>query len=185
MFANYGQRRKRWANVDVCHARLSSKTAMFVASVGPFSKFVRLFKWLVIGSLCFSAALVGQESPKQSDQAAQFGEPEISRTSEKPAYGSDSAARLGTGDLLEVSVYNVPELTSKVRVDNNGDIDATYFDSSGYAHGVLYYNSSYYPFDDPKASNSTRADGLNNSLHIVGRYSPSDGSNHGFMATAK
>jgi len=122
MFANYGRRRKRWANVDVCHARLSSKTAMFVASVGAFSKFVRLIKWLVIGSLCFSAALVGQESPKQSDQAAQFGEPEISRTSEKPAYGSDSAARLGTGDLLEVSVYNVPELTSKVRVDNNGDI---------------------------------------------------------------
>lgn len=30
--------------------------------------------------------------------------------------------KLGAGDLLEVSVYNVPELTSKVRVSNSGDI---------------------------------------------------------------
>jgi polysaccharide biosynthesis/export protein len=29
---------------------------------------------------------------------------------------------LGSGDLIEVSVYNVPELTSKVRVSNSGDI---------------------------------------------------------------
>ncbi len=30
--------------------------------------------------------------------------------------------KLGPGDLLEVNVYNVPELTSKVRVSNSGDI---------------------------------------------------------------
>ncbi len=30
--------------------------------------------------------------------------------------------KLGTGDLVEVSVYNVPELSSKVRVSNAGDI---------------------------------------------------------------
>jgi len=30
--------------------------------------------------------------------------------------------KLGPGDLLEVSVYNVPELASKVRVSNSGDI---------------------------------------------------------------
>jgi polysaccharide export outer membrane protein len=30
--------------------------------------------------------------------------------------------KLGAGDLLEVGVYNVPELTSKVRVSNSGDI---------------------------------------------------------------
>ena len=37
---------------------------------------------------------------------------------------SDQAfsATLGPGDLMEVSVYNVPELTSKVRVGNSGDI---------------------------------------------------------------
>ncbi len=30
--------------------------------------------------------------------------------------------RLGPGDLIEVSVYNVPELSSKVRISNAGDI---------------------------------------------------------------
>ena len=35
---------------------------------------------------------------------------------------SSSDLRLGAGDLLEVSVYNVPELGTKSRVGNNGDI---------------------------------------------------------------
>lgn len=30
--------------------------------------------------------------------------------------------KLGAGDLIEVSVYNVPELASKVRIGNNGDV---------------------------------------------------------------
>ena len=33
-----------------------------------------------------------------------------------------TVAKLGPGDLIEVSVYNVPELSSKVRVSNAGDI---------------------------------------------------------------
>lgn len=35
--------------------------------------------------------------------------------------GSDSSLRLGVGDLLEVSVYGVPELSTKTRVSSNGD----------------------------------------------------------------
>ena len=38
------------------------------------------------------------------------------------ATGGDSTLRLGIGDLVEVSVYNVPELTTKVRVSNSGDV---------------------------------------------------------------
>ena len=34
----------------------------------------------------------------------------------------DSAVRLGAGDLVEVSVYNVPELNTKLRVSTNGEI---------------------------------------------------------------
>jgi polysaccharide export outer membrane protein len=34
----------------------------------------------------------------------------------------DTSVKLGPGDLIEVGVYNVPELTSKVRVSLNGDI---------------------------------------------------------------
>ena len=30
--------------------------------------------------------------------------------------------KLGPGDLIEVNVYNVPELTTKARVSNSGDI---------------------------------------------------------------
>ena len=48
-----------------------------------------------------------------------------------PAQAKDSTAdspekttivKLGPGDLIEVSVYNVPELASKVRVSNSGDV---------------------------------------------------------------
>jgi polysaccharide biosynthesis/export protein len=35
---------------------------------------------------------------------------------------SDNSLRLGAGDLLEFNVYNVPELSTKVRVGTNGDV---------------------------------------------------------------
>ena len=41
----------------------------------------------------------------------------------KKSDGDQTAlVKLGVGDLLEVSVYNIPELTSKVRVSNSGDV---------------------------------------------------------------
>lgn len=36
--------------------------------------------------------------------------------------GDSTEVRLGTGDLIEVNVYNVPELTTKARIGNSGDI---------------------------------------------------------------
>jgi polysaccharide export outer membrane protein len=42
--------------------------------------------------------------------------------SKKTDIDQTALVKLGAGDLLEVSVYNVPELTSKVRVSNSGDI---------------------------------------------------------------
>jgi polysaccharide biosynthesis/export protein len=46
------------------------------------------------------------------------------QSSETPENDSDqnSSPLLGPGDLMEVNVYNVPELSSKVRVSNAGDI---------------------------------------------------------------
>jgi polysaccharide biosynthesis/export protein len=35
---------------------------------------------------------------------------------------SDGALRLGSGDLVEINVYNVPELTTKARISSDGDI---------------------------------------------------------------
>jgi protein involved in polysaccharide export with SLBB domain len=36
--------------------------------------------------------------------------------------GGDSAVRLGNGDLIEVNVYNVPELNTTTRVRSAGDV---------------------------------------------------------------
>jgi polysaccharide export outer membrane protein len=44
--------------------------------------------------------------------------------SDKSAVGAEdsSLVKLGAGDLIEVSVYNVPELSTKARVSNSGDV---------------------------------------------------------------
>ncbi len=55
-------------------------------------------------------------------------------------------------------------------INNNGDIIATVFDTSGNRHGVLYKGGNYYTFDDPNGVGSTRADGLNDMDVMVGRY---------------
>lgn len=57
--------------------------------------------------------------------------PPAPRATEKPGQPNDpnkdsedktTIVKLGSGDLIEVNVYNVPELASKVRVSNSGDI---------------------------------------------------------------
>lgn len=40
----------------------------------------------------------------------------------KDSPGKSTTVTLGPGDLIEVNVYNVPELASKVRVSNSGDV---------------------------------------------------------------
>ena len=55
-------------------------------------------------------------------------------------------------------------------INNNGDIVATQFDSSGNRHGVLYHAGQYYSYDDPNGVGSTRGDGINDLLTMVGRY---------------
>lgn len=74
-------------------------------------------------------------------------------------------------------------------INTNGDIDFTIFDSSNNRHGVLYQASTgvFTQFDDPNGVNETRADGMNDSDTMVGRYTPSSGTpaNQGFGCTAK
>jgi hypothetical protein len=55
-------------------------------------------------------------------------------------------------------------------INNNGDIVATVFDASNNRHGVLYHAGTYTDFDDPNGVGTTRGNGLNNSLVVVGRY---------------
>lgn len=89
-----------------------------------------------------------------------------------------------TKKIKKINVPGAPQ--SIVHTPNNkGDIVYTIFDSANGGHGVLFHAGKYTQFDDPKASNSTRGDGLNDKLVIDGRYTPSSGGNFGFKAVAK
>jgi polysaccharide biosynthesis/export protein len=62
---------------------------------------------------------VGFEAWAQQAPASQNGPPAGSAAA---ASGNSSQLRLGAGDLIEVSVYNVPELATKARIGNSGDV---------------------------------------------------------------
>jgi polysaccharide biosynthesis/export protein len=46
----------------------------------------------------------------------------VSEQSDNSANSGNSVVRLGPGDLLAITVYGVPELTTKARVSNSGDL---------------------------------------------------------------
>jgi probable HAF family extracellular repeat protein len=108
-------------------------------------------------------------------------------------YTTDSSGYPVDGYLLtgkKLTVVDVPGYTQNALhgIDNNGDLCYTVFDSSENRHGVLYQASTgtFTQFDDPKGVDGTRADGMNDSQEMVGRYTPSGGStNVGFKATVK
>jgi len=70
-------------------------------------------------------------------------------------------------------------------VNNKGDIDGTYYDSAANRHGFLLHGGKYYDVNDPNGPTATRADGINDSLEMVGRYTNSAGGTLGFKATTK
>jgi polysaccharide biosynthesis/export protein len=62
---------------------------------------------------CLGINFFAQEAPASGEQT---------KSSIGQIHDVNSSALLGPGDLLEISVYNVPELTSKTRVNNSGDV---------------------------------------------------------------
>ncbi len=60
-------------------------------------------------------------APQSATSAATPSSPAVPRPISTPAEGSD-LVRLGAGDLIDVTVYNVPEMATKARVGNNGDV---------------------------------------------------------------
>jgi polysaccharide export outer membrane protein len=54
--------------------------------------------------------------------SAKAAESSASSNSVAPASQNSSSLRLGPGDLIEVGVYNVPELSTKARIGNSGDV---------------------------------------------------------------
>ncbi|HEY3973057.1 MAG TPA: polysaccharide biosynthesis/export family protein [Candidatus Sulfotelmatobacter sp.] len=63
-----------------------------------------------------------QPIPQAAVSASDPGLPAKAQDPAKDSGDQSAVMRLGPGDLLEVNVYNVPELTSKVRVSNAGDV---------------------------------------------------------------
>jgi polysaccharide export outer membrane protein len=90
--------------------------------------------WSVLGSCLvvaglFIASPAQQEAAPPAEQKTVFPGPADDGKAQEPAATADPASEpgalplhLGIGDLLEISVYNVPELNTKARVSNNGDI---------------------------------------------------------------
>jgi polysaccharide export outer membrane protein len=58
----------------------------------------------------------------QADPAAKPTDNSSTANSNKTTDQPSSSLRLGAGDLIEVNVYNVPELSTKARVGNTGDV---------------------------------------------------------------
>ena len=76
-------------------------------------------------SLAVAAESQTAASPTQTVPTDVFAGASAPATPNVPAdlmKSGDSTLRLGTGDLIEVSVYNVPELNTKTRVGSSGDV---------------------------------------------------------------
>src|ERR1700678_3651086 len=63
-----------------------------------------------------SQAALGSGSRSTTKAAENTSSAQIAPTDASPS------VRLGPGDLIEVNVYNVPELSTKARVGNSGDV---------------------------------------------------------------
>ena len=68
--------------------------------------------------------VAGAQTPEQAATKASEGTHKADKSDDasKDNPGKGVITTLGPGDLIEVSVYNVPELNSKVRISNSGDV---------------------------------------------------------------
>lgn len=76
---------------------------------------------VVLASAGICAAQVSTVSTPASNAAVPVSA--AAKTSSPGSRNLDSTIRLGQGDLVEVNVYNVPELNTRTRVSDAGDID--------------------------------------------------------------
>lgn len=81
--------------------------------------------WIILGASCFFSlvlpARTALQSPSQPPPTTSAS-PDGASSDAKPKPSADPALKLSVGDLVEMSVYNVPELNTKARVATNGDL---------------------------------------------------------------
>jgi len=94
---------------------------------------LRLGSWLAVfalmaGTCAAQQTVSGEGQPVQNAPAATSAVERVAASPDKispaakDAAGEPSVAKLGAGDLIEVGVFNVPELATKARVSNSGDV---------------------------------------------------------------
>jgi len=97
-----------------------------------------------VGVLCFALVALAQQpvQPKQPAQAspppavqdagaALADKPAVQAPGSAPAPPVSGTVRIGPGDLLDIQVFGVPDLSQKTRVTSSGDV---YLPLVGYVH---------------------------------------------------
>jgi polysaccharide biosynthesis/export protein len=108
--------------------------------------------------VCFSC-LILNSAAQETKPAESINKAGAAVTGPTPAAESTQSIRLGTGDLLDVSVYNVPELATKTRVGGNGDV---------YLPLVDYVHVAGLTIDEAQEVIEKRlADGFVNNPHVT------------------
>jgi len=128
MFAMYGPGRKSPPLSVLRCARLLAKVMMSLRflrrnSSGLLCLVVYSFSLLVM--LLASVAAQEQSGTQEKPGNVEKNDVALPVQGSQPEHDPARPApdlRLGTGDLIEVSVYNVPELTTKARIGDKGDI---------------------------------------------------------------
>jgi polysaccharide biosynthesis/export protein len=117
------------AVLDFVLSTMSKETAVLLLPWG-YSPLLcwSLFAAILLPSFTITSAAQDQAPPEARSATSptdksNTGSPALtaSETSDSGPV-ADSTLRLGIGDLVEISVYNVPELAAKVRVSNSGDV---------------------------------------------------------------
>jgi polysaccharide export outer membrane protein len=81
-----------------------------------------IFLTLILGASAMSQNQPPKAPEKSPEQVFPSATPAASQPGPPPSVDESSSPRLGIGDLLEISVYNVPELSTKSRLGSNGDV---------------------------------------------------------------
>ena len=89
----------------------------------PLRFLATLFFFLLISVIGgFAQENVGQEWPKGASSPAPQEAPPATAPAKTDAVSDSASTRLGLGDLIEISVYGVPELSTKARISSSGDV---------------------------------------------------------------
>jgi polysaccharide export outer membrane protein len=77
---------------------------------------------IILATSVAQVTAAGAQQPASAAQKSASGAQATTPDTAKDSADQSNSVRLGPGDLVEVNVYNVPELASKVRVSNSGDV---------------------------------------------------------------